>query len=135
MERPNIKMNEPLGKYSTYRIGGPAKCLFFAADDNQIIAGLEVARENNFPFFVLGGGSNVLFSDNGFNGLILKIENSFIDPDGGDAAMRLIVGAGTPLAALSRYALDYSLTGMEWSRQCWSFPPGNERSSRRGSCS
>jgi UDP-N-acetylmuramate dehydrogenase len=110
----NIKMNEPLEKYCTYRIGGPAKCLFSAADADQIIAGLEAARENGFPFFILGGGSNVLFSDCGFDGLVLKMENSFIDPDGGEAAARLIVGAGTPLAVLVRYALENSLTGMEW---------------------
>ena len=114
MEQSNIKMNESLDKYCTYRIGGPAKCLFSAADIDQVIAGLEVARENNLPFFVLGGGSNVLFSDNGFEGLVLKIENNFIDPDGGEAAIRLIVGAGTPLSSLVRYALDNSVTGMEW---------------------
>jgi len=111
---PLIKQNEPLDKYCTYRIGGPAKCLFSAADIDEIIAGLEVARENNFPFFVLGGGSNVLFSDSGFNGLVLKIENSSIMPDGGEAVARLIVGAGTPLGMLARYALDNGLTGMEW---------------------
>lgn len=110
----NIKLNEPLDKYCTYRIGGPAKCLFSAADTDEIIAGLEVARENRFPFFVLGGGSNVLFPDCGFPGLVLKIENISIEPDGGEVALRLVVGAGTSLAMLARYARDNSLTGMEW---------------------
>ncbi|MCU0653694.1 MAG: UDP-N-acetylmuramate dehydrogenase [Candidatus Pacebacteria bacterium] len=110
----NIKLNEPLSKYCTYRIGGPAKCLFFAGSAEQIIAGLEVARDNKFPFFVLGGGSNVLFSDNGFDGLVLKIESNYVEPAGGETLVRLNVGAGTPLAALARYAADNSLTGMEW---------------------
>lgn len=110
-----IKQNEPLGKYCTYRIGGPAKVLFAARNINEIIAGLEAARENNFPFFVLGGGSNVLFSDEGFPGLVLKIENNFIETVEGDRTQVLVrTGAGTPLAALVKFALDNSLTGMEW---------------------
>lgn len=110
----SIKQNEILANYCTYRIGGPAKCLFLAADTDQIIAGLEAARENGFPFFVLGGGSNVLFPDSGFDGLVLKMENSFIKPDGGKTTARFIVGAGTPLAMLANYARENALTGMEW---------------------
>jgi UDP-N-acetylmuramate dehydrogenase len=110
----SIKLNEPLADFCTYKIGGPAKCLFLAADIDQIVAGLEVAREKNFPFFILGGGSNVLFSDRGFDGLVLKIENSSIALAGGEAVARLDVGAGTALSMLARYALDNSLTGMEW---------------------
>lgn len=109
-----IKQNEILADYCTYHIGGPAKCFFSAGDIDQIIAGLEVARENNFPFFILGGGSNVLFADEGFPGLILKIENCFINPVGGEVSPRFLVGAGTPLSMLTRYAFDNSLSGMEW---------------------
>jgi len=110
----SIKQNEPLADYCTYRIGGPARCLFFATSIEEIIAGLEVAQTNNYPFFILGGGSNVLFSDAGFSGLILKMENNYIESKiEGDRTI-LDVGAGTPLALLCNYALENSLTGMEW---------------------
>ena len=110
----SIKQNEPLANYCTYRIGGPALCLFVAASIEEIIAGLEVAQANNYRLFILGGGSNVLFSDAGFGGLILKMENNFIESKiDGDRTI-LTVGAGTPLVSLCNYALDNSLTGMEW---------------------
>jgi len=110
----SIKQNEPLANYCTYHIGGPAKVLFAARDIDEIIAGLEVARENNFKFFVLGGGSNILFPDEGYPGLVLKIENNFIESKEADKNMLIKVGAGTPLPILVSYALKNSLTGMEW---------------------
>ncbi len=110
-----IKQNEALNQYCTYKIGGPARVLFFAKNADEIVAGLEAARENNFPVFVLGGGSNVLFSDEGFAGLVLKIENNFIEIVKDDRTRALVrTGAGTPLSALVKFALDNSLTGMEW---------------------
>jgi len=109
-----IKQNELLENYCTYRIGGRAKVIFFASTAEEIAAGLEVARENGFPFFVLGGGSNVLFSDRGFPGLILKIENNSIEIKENDTRAQLIVGAGTPLGAVARFAWENGLTGMEW---------------------
>lgn len=110
-----IKQNEPLKNYCAYRIGGPARVLFSAATADEIVAGLEAARENKFPFFVLGGGSNVLFSDAGFPGLVLKVENASIDMKESGARALLFAGAGTPLAALAKFALDNSLAGLEWS--------------------
>jgi UDP-N-acetylmuramate dehydrogenase len=109
-----IKQNEPLSKYCTYRIGGPARVFFEAANSDEMVAGLEVARENNFPFFVLGGGSNVLFPDEGYPGLVLKIENDSITSEESGNRVMLAVGAGTMLAAAVRYALENSLTGLEW---------------------
>ncbi len=114
MEINAIKTNEILADHCTYRIGGPARCYFCAGSEDEVAAGLEVARENNIPFFILGGGSNVLFSDQGFPGLVLKMENVSIDArDNGDKVI-LIAGAGTPLSRLVKFACDNSLTGMEW---------------------
>ncbi len=110
-----IKQNEPLNNYCTYGIGGPARVLFSAKDTDEIITGLETAREKNFPFFVLGGGSNVLFSDRGFGGLVLKMENNFIEiAKENESQVLLSVGAGTPLAALAKFARENFLAGMEW---------------------
>lgn len=114
MDQTTIKTNEMLADHCTYRIGGPARCYFCATSEDEVAAGLEVARENNIPFFVLGGGSNVLFSDNGFPGLVLKMENTSIDARDNEDKKTVIVGAGTPLGQLVKFASDNSLTGMEW---------------------
>jgi UDP-N-acetylmuramate dehydrogenase len=57
-----IKQNEPLANHCTYRIGGPARVMFSAANEREIIAGIETAKKNRFKMMILGGGSNVLFS-------------------------------------------------------------------------
>ncbi len=110
-----IKQNEPLANHCTYHIGGPARVLFLAANEREIIAGIEIAKENRFKIMILGGGSNILFSDRGFDGLVLKLANNFIKiaEEKEDRAV-VLAGAGAPLAALVKFALDNSLAGMEW---------------------
>jgi UDP-N-acetylmuramate dehydrogenase len=111
----SAKQNEPLKNYCTYGIGGPARVLLAAKNTDEILAGLEMARKDKLPFFILGGGSNLLFSDAGFDGLVIRIENNFIDiVEKKENGASLLAGAGTPLAALVNFARDNSLSGMEW---------------------
>ena len=110
-----IKQNEPLSEYCTYRIGGPARVLFLAADEREIVAGIEIAKEKKFKTMILGGGSNILFSDRGFDGFVLKLANNFIKiAEEKENRAVVLAGAGAPLAALVKFALDNSLAGMEW---------------------
>lgn len=110
-----IKQNEPLANHCTYHIGGPARVLFLAANEREIIAGIETAEENRFKMMILGGGSNILFSDRGFDGLVLKLANNFIKiAEEKENRAVVLAGAGAPLAALVKFALDNSLAGMEW---------------------
>ena len=110
-----IKKNEPLANHCTYRIGGPARVLFLAANEREIVAGIEIAKEKNFKMMILGGGSNILFSDRGFDGLVLKLANNFIKiAEEKENRAVVLAGAGAPLAALVKFALDNSLAGMEW---------------------
>ncbi len=69
---PGIKTNIPLKNYTTFRIGGPAKYFFVAKNEKDLIKAILLAKKINLPFFILGGGSNVLVSDKGYNGLVIK---------------------------------------------------------------
>ncbi len=62
----------PLAPHSNYRIGGPARYFCEATNEEEIRAGVLFAREQNLQLFVLGGGTNLLISDSGFDGLMLK---------------------------------------------------------------
>ena len=68
---PALRENEPLRPYTTFKIGGPARYFAGVADADQARAALEFARRQTMPLFVLGGGSNILVSDRGFNGMVL----------------------------------------------------------------
>src|SRR5450432_4230679 len=63
----------PLAPYTTFKIGGPARWFAEAASEADILEAVSFAKEHNLPLFVLGGGSNLLISDAGFAGLVLRI--------------------------------------------------------------
>jgi UDP-N-acetylmuramate dehydrogenase len=67
---PAIKSQEPLKPYTTFKIGGPARYFASAATAEEFRAALALAAEQNLPFFILGGGSNILVSDRGFPGVV-----------------------------------------------------------------
>jgi len=69
---PGIKRNVLLKNYTTFKIGGPAKYFFVAKNKEELISAISAAKKNHLPFFILGGGSNLLVSDKGFNGLVVK---------------------------------------------------------------
>ncbi len=68
-----IEENKPLAPFTTFGIGGPARWFVEAASEDQIVEAIDWAREHGVPLFVLGGGSNLLVSDAGFNGLVLRV--------------------------------------------------------------
>lgn len=105
-----IRENEPLAKHSTYKIGGPARHFAVAKSKEDILEAVDFAKRKNLPFFLLGGGSNVLFSDNGYDGVIIKIQLGGFEIDG----EKIIAKAGAPLGQLVNASIDNNLTGLEW---------------------
>lgn len=107
-----INKNVSLKDYTSYKTGGNA--LYFAdciSSDDAYYA-LKFARDNNLSYEVIGGGSNLLVSDDGYNGLIVctKNLNRYIINTGKNI---LKCGAGIVLADLVLYACNHSLSGME----------------------
>ena len=106
----NIQKNVDLAAQTTFKIGGKAKFFASIASNQELQESLEFAKENDLNFFVFGGGSNILFSDKGFDGLVIKIENKKLEVDGNEIS----VAAGTTLFELVRFSIENSLTGLEW---------------------
>ncbi len=69
-----ILENISLSKYTTFKIGGPARYFCIATNDDELIEAIGFSKKNKIPFFILGGGSNLLVSDAGFPGIVIKIE-------------------------------------------------------------
>lgn len=68
-----IQKNVPLAEFTTFKIGGKARFFVRAKSENEIIEALVFAELNDFEVFILGGGSNILISDAGFDGLVLQV--------------------------------------------------------------
>jgi len=66
------KLDEPLAGYTTFKIGGPADILAFAKTKKDLINAIESAKKNDVPYTILGGGSNILISDKGIRGLVIR---------------------------------------------------------------
>src|SRR5574341_903036 len=101
---------EPLRHHTTFRIGGPADFYFAAPTAEKLVAALRTAHEAGLPVFLLGGGSNLLVSDEGFRGLVIRNAIESIEFDGTAAQ----VGCGTDFLELIYRCRDQELSGLEF---------------------
>ncbi len=105
----NFSDNFPLSKITTLQIGGPAKKFIVVERCEQLIETLQYARQNNIPYQVIGGGSNLLVADEGVSILIIKNEVERITK----IVRFLKVKSGTPLQHLIDYSIAQGLSGLE----------------------
>jgi len=105
-----IQKNILLSKYTSFKIGGPAKYFCVAENVEEIKEALEYAEKNKLKIFILGGGSNLLISDEGFSGLVLRITNYELKIKDDE----VFVGSGVSLAKLVSESVKNNLTGLEW---------------------
>lgn len=107
---PDVKAGEPLANHTTYKIGGPAEYFLGAKTAADAVKAARVAKELGLPFFVFGGGSNMLVSDEGVKGLVVKMENRGFAIT--DETVEAEAGATSGLVAMR--AAEAGLTGFEW---------------------
>lgn len=108
----NVRIDEPMKNHTTFKIGGPADVLVKVTDLNILKELVCYLREVSEDYFILGNGSNILVSDDGYRGVMVTLADSMstIGVDGN----RITAGAGAMLSAVARKALDESLTGLEF---------------------
>ncbi len=104
-----VQENIPLAPFSTFKIGGPAKYFAAVTSDAEVVEALQYAKEHQLRVFVLGGGSNVLFADRGFDGLVMQLGNRDIAVED----TLVTAGAGAKLSEVIDCAIGHSLAGME----------------------
>ncbi len=105
----DIKQNISLKIYSSFHTGGNADYFAEVKTAEEAIAALQFAQEKKLPVFFLGGGTNILFPDEGFKGVVIKNAISFIERKDN----KLRVGAGMYTTSLAQYAQKESLSGIE----------------------
>lgn len=105
-----IKENIPLAPLTTFKIGGPARFFVEVNKAEEIIQVKKWAREKNLPILIFGGGSNVLISDEGFSGLVIRIIKGGWTVSGN----QIEAGASVYMSALALMASRRGLRGLEW---------------------
>jgi UDP-N-acetylmuramate dehydrogenase len=125
-----IEENVPLAPLTTIGIGGPARFFLRATTVDEIREGLAWARERDLALFLLGGGSNLLIADEGFDGLVLHVDLRGITVESEDESAIVRVAAGEPWDPFVAFAVAHRYAGIE----CLSGIPGSAGATPRPSC-
>lgn len=106
-----VRLSEPLSKYTTFKIGGPADWYLEPEHDADVVNIVRYLREHGIRYVVIGNGSNVLIADEGYRGAVINLEHGFGTAaiDGDD----VVAGAGIRLAQLVDFCIQHSFQGME----------------------
>ena len=112
-----LQANVPLAPLTTFRVGGPAEWLIETRSSDEIVRALHLARDARLPVTLLGGGSNVLVSDSGVRGLVIR-------PRGGEVRAedngRVRADAAVTINGLVRWTINHGRAGLE----AWAGTPG-----------
>ena len=109
---------EPLSKHTTFKIGGVADTYVKVTSLSKLSTILKECRESDIDYMIIGNGSNILASDDGYRGVVIRLDGDFrkialVDDD------TVYCGAGATLAALCKFALNNGLSGLEFA---WGIP-------------
>lgn len=107
-----FRENEPLAAHCTFKIGGPAQLFVQPQTEQQLCSAAALCKEQAVRYYLLGNGSNILFADEGFAGVVIDI--SALGSDIAVEGNMLTAGAGVRLSALCRAALEHGLSGLEF---------------------
>ncbi|WKV08344.1 UDP-N-acetylmuramate dehydrogenase [Thermoanaerobacterium sp. CMT5567-10] len=107
----NIYINEPMSRHTSFRIGGPAEVFVIPQNREELINVLDIIRNENIPYFILGNGTNIIVSDRGIRGVVIKLTAiRKISVEG----EYIVSETGALLSAIANTALDNELTGFEF---------------------
>jgi UDP-N-acetylmuramate dehydrogenase len=111
-----IQQNITLAPFTTFKIGGPAKYFVEVSAEEALSEAINFSKDNNLEVFVLGGGSNVVISDRGFDGLVIKIKDQNADCRITEQNGKFLLEcqSGSSLADVVNFCSKNSLTGIEW---------------------
>lgn len=107
-----VERDVPLAGHTTFKIGGPAAVFCMPATAAQLADALSIARAAGVPFYILGQGSNVLFCDEGYHGIVVCTKGVAAPPT--VEGERVVAGAGATLKDICTAARDAALTGLEF---------------------
>ena len=111
-----VLYDEPMADHTTFRVGGPADLMVIPENVEQLRQAIRLCRDASIPWYVIGNGSNLLVSDKGYRGVVIKIcrNMDLIEKEEKGGRLRVRAGAGVLLATLARSVCDDGWTGFEF---------------------
>ena len=112
LEEDSIKVDEPMKKHISFKVGGPADFLVKPKTEEELSQVIKFAKKENIPFIVIGNGSNLLIKDGGIRGIVIELSDNFNNYEIEGNIIK--AQSGALLSILGRNALKSSLTGFEF---------------------
>ena len=112
--KERIHLNEPMSKHTSFKIGGNAKILVNIISVFELQKILKILKEEKIRIIIIGNGSNILVSDKGIDGIVLKIEIKKFEIQKIDSKYRITLGAGCKLGEISYKLADKNISGFEF---------------------
>ena len=109
-----IYVNEPMKKYTSFKVGGNADLLIKVKDVKELMYAIKIADKYYLPVTIIGNGSNILVRDNGITGIVIKIEFDNMEIDKQKDFAIVTVGAGVKLMKLAQLLLNEGISGFEF---------------------
>jgi UDP-N-acetylmuramate dehydrogenase len=114
LEGVNLLENVPLAQYTTLGVGGPARWFVDAASEDDVLSAVRFARTQAARFFILGGGSNLLVSDDGFLGVVIHVAGTgSVWADESNGSVNITSSAGTDWDCVVQLAVERNCAGIE----------------------
>ena len=108
----SVCTDELMSRHTTFRIGGPASVFVTPKSEKDLVTAIEICRSQGAPYFILGNGSNLLVSDQGYDGVVVHIGSDLRDIS--VEGTEITAKTGTMLSQVAHAALAHGLTGMEF---------------------
>ncbi len=109
-----LKLSEPVARFTSARVGGPAEMFLTVNSANELRRAVELAYAQRIPYFILGGGSNVLVSDDGISGLVIHNRARNVRFRHTGISVVCTAESGMNLSSLARQCIGKGLGGLEW---------------------
>lgn len=110
--KSKIMYNEDMSKHTSFKVGGYADCFIIVDSTSELIQIIKFLKSENIKFFIIGNGSNLLVSDNGFRGVIIKLGEGFKDIQFNENF--ITIGSACSINYAAQACLEKSLAGFEW---------------------
>jgi len=108
----NVLKDEPMSRHTTFRTGGPASLFIRPDNEEQLIEVMNLIRKLGIDYFILGNGSNLLVSDEGFDGIVISLGN--LNDIHIEGKRSIYAGAGAMNSQIAAFARDNSLKNFEF---------------------
>ncbi len=107
---PGVRLHEPMAKHTTFRLGGCARLYVVATSSEELVQAVETALVLEIPWAVIGGGTNLLVADEGFEGVVIQAAHQALRVE--DTSV--VVESGAISTLVARKTVEAGLTGFEW---------------------